>query len=421
MNDASTPAYSRIWFPAAVARTHAAVVRVLTVVRVELMPSPEVAAAIADTLSACNGQADRVFESAFRTGARSRKTLQGAACQELKAAGLSARPALHVIREVADAYSTLTANIRAGDLGMPGSTRRTKAGSRPVVFRFGAAQPYDDRCLSWQLDAQGVSIRTIAGRLKGVRFVCSPDALKALRKHRKGESDPVARGGEFFLIAACDIPGPEIFGPTGWIGVDFGIADIATASTGYRAAGRGLNRHRKRLRDPRAKLRKKGTKSAGRVLKRLSRKESRRAEDANHVISERIVTEAERTCAGIGVEDLSGIRRRARPRRPVGVPPAEGRGRVALHTWAFARLGSFVAYKAKWAGVPPVYVDPAYTSQACADCGHIGERNRPDRAAFACRSCGVVAHAGRSASRDIAHRAAAAWDAGRQSSAPATA
>jgi IS605 OrfB family transposase len=385
---------------------------VLTVVQVKLMPSPKVAAAIADTMSACNGQANRVSELAFRTGTRSRKALQGVAYLELKAAGLSAQPALHVIRKVADAYSTLTANIRAGNLGRPGSTRRTKAESKPIVFREDAAQSYDDRCLSWQLDAQTVSIWTTAGRLKGVRFVCSPDALKTLREHRKGESDLVTRGGEFFLIATCDIPEPEIFEPTGWIGVDLGIANIATASTGYRAAGRGMNRHRKRLQDLRAKLQKKRTKSAKRVLKRISRKESRRAKDANHVISKRIVTEAERTCAGIGLEDLSGIRQRVRLRKPQ---------RVALHSWAFAQLGSFVAYKAKRAGVPLVYVDPAYTSRECSECHYIDKKNRPDQATFACRSCGVVAHADRNASRNIAHRAAAAWDAGRQSSAPAAA
>jgi putative transposase len=43
--------------------------------------------------------------------------------------------------------------------------------------------------------------------------------------------------------------------------------NIATASTGYLAAGRGLNRYRKRQRALRAKLQKKRTKSAKRRLK----------------------------------------------------------------------------------------------------------------------------------------------------------
>jgi IS605 OrfB family transposase len=380
---------------------------VLIVVQVKLVPMPEVASALRATLNTCNREANRVSELAFCTGEESRKALQGAAYLGLKAVGLSAQPALHVIRKVADGYTTLAANIRAGNLGKPGSKRRKRAESRPVTFRPDAAQSYDDRCLSWQLDAQTVSIWTVAGRLKNIPFACSADALKTLREYRKGETDLLMRGGVFFLIATCDIPEPQVFEPTGWIGVDLGIANIATTSTGYRAAGRGLNRHRKRMRDLRTKLQKKGTKSAKRVLKRLSRKESRRAKDTNHVISKRIVTEAERTTAGIGLEDLSGIRQRARLRKPQ---------RVALHSWAFAQLGAFVEYKAKRAGVPLVRIDPAYTSQECSECHHVDKKNRPEQATFACRSCGVVEHADRNASRNIARRAETAWNAGRQSS-----
>lgn len=381
----------------------------LAVVQVKLMPSPEVAVALADTLTSCNRQANHISELAHGTGARSRKALQTAFYLDLKAAGLSAQSALHVIRKVADAYSALSASTRAGSFGGPSARCRSRAEPKPVVFRSDAAQPYDDRCLSWQLDAQTVSIWTTAGRVKAVPFACSSEQLEMLRTYRKGESDLVVRGGVFYLMATCQIPETEVFEPAGWVGVDLGIANIATTSSGYRAAGRGLNRHRGRMQESRGKLQRKNTKSAKRALKRLSRRESRRATDVNHCISKRIVTEAERTAAGIGLEDLSGIRRRVRLRKPQ---------RVALHSWAFAQLGSFNEYKAKRAGVPLVYVDPAYTSQTCAECGHVDRRNRPDQATFACRSCGVVAHADRNASRNIARRAVVAWDAGRQSSAP---
>ena len=42
------------------------------------------------------------------------------------------------------------------------------------------------------------------------------------------------------------------------------------------------------------------------------------------------------------------------------------------------------------AGVPLVFVDPAYTSQTCAECGHVDKRNRVDQGLFICRGCGVV-------------------------------
>ena len=123
------------------------------------------------------------------------------------------------------------------------------------------------------------------------------------------------------------------------------------------------------------------------------------------------MTEAERTGRGIALEDLTGIRDRVRFRKPQ---------RVTLSSWAFHQLGTFIAYKAQRSGVPVVYVDPAYTSRTCADCGHTDKKNRVSQAWFACRSCGVVAHADRNGSRNIAARAATVWrDGGRQSSAPA--
>ncbi len=384
------------------------------------MPTPEVASALECTLHACNEAANWLSGQAHERGETSRKALQGFAYRDLKDRGLSAQPALHVLRKVADAYSTLKANIRNGNLGKPGSKRRRTAETKPIEFRADAAQPFDDRCLSWQIDEQTVSIWTTAGCIRGVRFACSEKARKLLVDHRKGETDLVHRDGMWFLIATCEVLEAEQHEPDGFVGVDLGIANIATTSTGHRAAGRGLNRHRKRQLELRRKLQAKGTKSAKRRLKNRRRKEQRHATNVNHIISKKIVTEAERTSHGIALEDLGGIRQRVRLNKPWGHLPAEGWGRVTLHSWAFAQLGRFLEYKARRAGVPLVYVDPAYTSQECAECHHIEKANRVDQARFICRRCGVVAHADRNASRTIAHRGESAWIAGRESRVPAT-
>ncbi|MFE6619401.1 RNA-guided endonuclease InsQ/TnpB family protein [Streptomyces sp. NPDC057740] len=382
------------------------------VVQVRLMPTPEVASALECTLRTANDAANWLSGQAHERGETSRKALQGFAYHDLKDRGLSAQPALHVLRKVADAYTTLRANIRNGNLGKPGSKRRRRAAGKPIGFRPDAAQPYDDRCLSWQVDEQTVSIWTTAGRIRGVRFVCSEQARKLLAEHRKGESDLVHRDGMWFLIATCEVPEAEQYEPTDFLGVDLGIVHIATTSDGKSHAGRGLNRYRKRQLALRAKLQKKGTKSARRVLKRQRRKEQRKATEANHIISKRIVTEAERTARGIGMEDLAGIRQRVRLRKPQ---------RVALHSWAFAQLGQFVEYKARRAGVPVLFVDPAYTSRTCAECGYTDKLNRVSQGRFACRSCGFVDHADRNASRNIRARARQLWRSGAESHAPAPA
>ncbi|MFC9494814.1 RNA-guided endonuclease InsQ/TnpB family protein [Streptomyces sp. NPDC056982] len=381
------------------------------VVQLKLTPEAEQAAALRSTLRTVNDLACWVSQVAFAHGVPREYELRKHTYPHLKAEGLGAQAAQHVIKKVRDAYTTLHANIRAGNLGKPKSKRRIKAASKPITFRPEAAQPYDDRCLSWQYDAQTVSIWTMAGRIKNVSFVCAADALKTLRDYRKGESDLIERDGVFYLIATCEVPEAEAYEPDGFIGVDLGIVNIATTSTGYQAAGRGLGRYRKRQLTLRAKLQKKRTKSAKRRLKERSRREQRHVKNTNHIIAKTIVTEAERTSAGISLEELKGIRQRVRLRKPQ---------RVQLHSWAFAQLGDFIVYKAKRAGVPLVFVDPAYTSQTCSQCRHVDKRNRVDQGLFICRGCGVVAHADRNASHNIAARGVAVWTAGRESRVPAT-
>ena len=161
--------------------------------------------------------------------------------------------------------------------------------------------------------------------------------------------------------------------PDGFLGVDLGIANIATTSTGSRHCGKALNAVRHRQRELRRRLQAKQTKSAKRLLKKRRRAEARFATNTNHVIAKQIVTEAERTGNGIALEDLQGIRDRVRLRKPQ---------RVTLHSWSFHQLGGFLGYKAARAGVAVIYVDPAFTSQQCSSCGHVERGNRLDQASF---------------------------------------
>ncbi|WP_307028963.1 hypothetical protein [Streptomyces canus] len=138
------------------------------VVRVKLLPTPEQAAALEVTLRSCNEAGNWLSAEAFARQVTSRAGLQALAYADLRARGLSAQPALHVLRKVADAYAALKASARAGNVGRPGSERYTRATSKPIMFRAGAAQPFDDRCLSWQMGATTVSIWTTSGRLKNI-------------------------------------------------------------------------------------------------------------------------------------------------------------------------------------------------------------------------------------------------------------
>ena len=157
------------------------------VVQVKLLPTPEQAAALEATLRACNTAASDVAAVARETDATATTTCAGTSTRDQgPTTGWARRPPSTSSRRSADAYTTLKANLRAGNYGKPGSKRRRKVETNPVAFRWNAAQPYDARMLSWQADARTVSIWTVAGRLKGV-------AYHRVRRPAQGRRHPPGR------------------------------------------------------------------------------------------------------------------------------------------------------------------------------------------------------------------------------------
>ncbi|WP_424923616.1 RNA-guided endonuclease InsQ/TnpB family protein [Actinomadura darangshiensis] len=339
------------------------------VVQVKLLPTPEQATALAETLHACNSAAAWVSRVAHERAVFSRTGLQKLLYAEVRARGLSAQPTLHVIRKVADAYTALRGQIRAGLLGGKCSARRSQAEGKPIAFRPQAAHPFDDRCLSWQIDARMVSIWTTHGRMQNLAFTGEPSQLKTLAEFRQGESDLVYRGGKWFLIATCEVPeNPLNSHPRDWIGVDRGIANLATTSDGDNHQGRGLERYRRRMTRVRTQLQSKGTKSAKRKLKKRARREARHTAHVNHKIAKTVVADAQRTERGIALEDLQGIRDRVRLKQ---------HQRATLSSWPFHQLGEFIAYKAQRVGVPVLVVDAAYTPRGVHAAGTSHARTVP--------------------------------------------
>jgi putative transposase len=223
--------------------------------------------------------------------------------------------------------------------------------------------------------------------------LAAPRDLALLRTRLIGETDLICRDGKWFLYATVDAPQATLTNPVnGFVGVDLGIVNIATTSDGDRLAGAQLNRYRNRQQRLRKRLQAKKTSSARRLLKKPRRKERRFAADANHQISKRIVAEAQRTGRGIAVEQLTRIRERVRLRKPQ---------RAMLHSWTFAQLGGFLAYKAQAAGLVFVHVDPAHTSQTCHPCGWVDKRNRRSQAVFECGRCGFPNHDGQATSGPV--------------------
>ncbi|MER5959325.1 hypothetical protein [Streptomyces longhuiensis] len=219
-------------------------------VQVKLLPTPVQAAALEETLHACNQAATWVSSVAFEKDIKRNFALREHTYTKVKDRwGLGAQAAQHVSKKTCDAYRTLRANLRAGNLGKASFKRYRRAVEKPIALRLEGAQPYHDRMLSWRDAEHTVSIWTLSGRMKNVAFTAAPEHLARLALYRKGESDLLYRDGMWFLTVTREVPEAELSTRvTQFLGIDLGIVNIATTSDGQTMAGRWLNRGRLRER-----------------------------------------------------------------------------------------------------------------------------------------------------------------------------
>jgi IS605 OrfB family transposase len=339
---------------------------------IQLLPTPDQADALVGTLETANAACDYISQVAWES-----KTFRQFAIHKLTYAavretfGLAAQLAVRCIGKVADAYK------------LDRKTQRT--------FRAHGAIPYDERILSYNLKGCEVSIWTLDGR-QAIRFVCG-ERQRELLATQRGESDLALVRGKWYLFVACEVETPEPIDAEGALGVDLGIVNLATDGGSESFSGAHVERRRQWYARRRQALQKVQTKSAKRHLKRLAGRQRRFQKDTNHVISKRLVAKAERTKRTIVLEDLKGIRTRARVKGP---------GQRARHSnWAFGQLRAFIGYKAEKAGVRVELIDPAYTSQRCSACGHTERRNRKSQAQFCCVVCGHASSADYNAAINI--------------------
>jgi putative transposase len=214
----------------------------------------------------------------------------------------------------------------------------------------------------------------------------------------KGQSDLIrTESGKWLMLVTIDVPDGTEVPVTDFLGVDLGIANIATDSDGEKHSGKPVEDVRRKHNLQRKRLQRRGTKGAKKKLRRVSKKEARFRRHENHRIAKAIVGTAKRTGRGIAVEDLTGIRGRVTAR--------VGDARNRLSGWSFHQLDTFLAYKARLAGVPVVQVDPAYTSQTCPECGHRERSNRRSQSEFRCQRCHHEQHADVVGARNIRNAA----------------
>jgi len=334
--------------------------------KIKLLPTNEQAELLLDTIKQANIACNVISDVAWGQRIFNQFKLHNACYHSVKeSTNLSAQAVVRCISKVADSYKI---------------DKKTKR-----RFRELGGITYDSRILSFKHDE--ISIWCIGGRQK-IPFVCHNSKYLP---YIKGEADLVYKKGKFYLFQCVEVPEEDVTDVEEFIGVDFGLNDIATTSDGISHSAAWLNQYREKRQQIRSSLQSKGTRGARKLLKRLSGRERTTATIVNHTISKSIVKTAKEQGKGIAIEDLTGIRLNSKRRSK--------KFKTKLGKWSFRQLRSFMEYKAKRDGVKLAVVNPAYTSKTCSSCHHIGDRKNKS---FKCKNCGHNEDADINASKNIA-------------------
>jgi putative transposase len=351
-------------------RCHNKLVNTTLSAKLKLHTTPEQFKALRATQLAYRDALNYVSQYAFEHGKmRNKVGLQEGTYQEIRARyKLPAQMACSVPRQVGATYKALWTKVKKN------ATDR-KAGLTKKRYKgLDQAPKYVSPTLTYQLGhdyrfkkGQHVSILSLDGRVvvpytgyrKHVELLQQEASIGAAKlwydKPRK----------QFYLLVSLEIEGadptPEIH--TQVVGVDVGMRYLAVSSTmkgeptfhsGKSAVSKA--NHYTRLRK---RLQHKGTRSATRRLIAMSGRERRLKQDANHVVSKRIVDAHPH--AMIGLENLTDIRERTKRTRGKKATKKQRKANARQSKWAFAELHSMIAYKATCAESMAVKVDAHYT------------------------------------------------------------
>jgi putative transposase len=214
---------------------------------IKLNPDPEQYKALSRTMERFSEACNYASKQAFTTRTYGQYHLHKLVYRYLRTQyGLSAQMAIRAIARVSESYK---------------ANRQVQH-----IFRPHSAVVYDQRILSWKgLDK--VSILTLDGRQAVPIRIGVYQESRIDRKVR--QSDLILRKGIFYLATVVDAPEATPDDPTGTLGVDLGVINLAVDSDGQAYSGEAVDRVRDKMEAIKANLQSCGTKSAKRHLRKL--------------------------------------------------------------------------------------------------------------------------------------------------------
>jgi putative transposase len=345
-------------------------------IKCKILPNEKQHQELLNVMKTFNLACDWISQKAFETKTYNKVNLHKIVYYEVKQRfNLSSQLAVRAIGKVTDCY------------------KNWKQKNKVLSFRELGSVDYDSRILTIKQDS--ISIMGMGKRIK-LPYRCKKE-LSNFDLSCQSELTYDKVKNKFYITFFAETSEEVPIKTNKFLGVDLGIVNLATCSDGEVISGEKIESYRKKITGLKARLQAKSSKSAKRHLKKISKKETSYKKDVNHCISKKLVQKAKTLKVGLKLEDLNF--KKQVPQKGWTKEWKDSNARRGK--WAFGQLRQFIDYKAKLAGVPVLYINPAYTSQKCSNCGHTCEENRLSQSEFVCIQCGYSANADYNASVNI--------------------
>jgi len=190
--------------------------------------------------------------------------------------------------------------------------------------------------------------------------------------------------------------------PNGFIGIDRNLNNVTLAGTDGSIMKHDLSdatRVKATYRRVRSRMSRNDVRIRREITGKYGWKQQEKVNRILHQASKMIVQQAKQGGFGIVMEQLTGLRKLYQRGNGQG-----GWYRGRMNSWSYAELQRQIEYKARWEGLPVIYVHPHGTTAKCSICGSRMARIPEENRTLKCPSCRVSVDRDVNAARNILER-----------------
>ena len=155
--------------------------------------------------------------------------------------------------------------------------------------------------------------------------------------------------------------------PAGLLGIDRNLDNITVATSSGEDIRFDLSKAteiKAKYRDVKSHFTRSDARIRHKIFGKYGEKQRNKVNQIIHNVTKQVMKKAKKEKLGIAMEKIKGIRKLYRKGNGQG-----NRYRGRINGWSYCEIQRQVEYKARWEGIPVVYVDAWGTSSRCSICG----------------------------------------------------